>query len=110
MIINDWKPEVRSLLKSLIAAGFEILRGNNGASSLHFGFDRAVFVNHLIACDEASLYVRKDGKTFWLYLVLGNEPGVIVSDYTVSDDLDKVTDSHYEKWSNRKQPTCESPY
>jgi hypothetical protein len=110
-IINDWKPETLSLLNTLTAAGFVLLCGNNGEETFKFDGNLDTFIENLIACDEAALGVRSpEGKRLNLYLVLGNEPGVIVSDYTCDDGLDKVTDIHYETWSGRKQPTTTATY
>lgn len=110
-IINDWKPETRSLLTSLEKAGFVIHSCNNGESRKDYmreGHTLAQFLEELLACDEASLYViNPNGKKLWIYLVLGNEPGVITSDYTCDDGLDAVTDAHCAKWENRTQPTEE---
>lgn len=114
--INDWAPETRSLLRALIKAGFTLLYGNNG----EYGFSyksEAKFITDLTACDEARIKVKgPDGLTRWLYLVYGNEPGVLVSDYSIpaalvgTDLLDAVTEAHYEKWSERKQPTKVGEY
>lgn len=112
MKINNWKPEVQSLLKDLTAAGFSILGGHNGEE--RFGYStraKTEFLANLIACDESHLFVESpDMRKLTLYLVLGNSPGELVSDYTCHDGLDKVTEAHYEKWETRKQPTLEGEY
>lgn len=111
-IINDWEPETRSLLESLVNAGFTLSHGDNGEDRFKFDGDMPRFIENLTACDESHLYIKTPlGKELWLYLVYGNEPGVLVSDYSVcgaaSDVLDVVTEQHYEKWCGRKQPTKE---
>lgn len=108
--INNWKPEVRSLLKSLTDAGIKLEAGHNGAEK--FKFDTlSSFIENLIACDEANLYVQMpDGRKLTLYLVLGNSPGELVSDYTCHLLLDKVTEAHSAKWEGRKQPTKVGAY
>ncbi len=111
--INDWAPEVRSLLTSLVKAGFKLVSGDNGEDDFKFTGNRADFVNNLIACDEASLYVvSPDGKRSWLYLVLGNSPGDLVSDYTYTEGgpLDTVVMAHADKWENRPQPMKDCPW
>ena len=106
-ILNDWTPETTSLFDRLIAAGFTPTSGDNGED--RFKFDeaqKAAFIENLIACDEARLYLRSpDGKKVWIYLVLGNSPGEIASDYVCHDLLDSVIDSHYTEWSEKEQPT-----
>lgn len=109
--INNWKPEVRSLLKSLTDAGCKLERSHNGEDALLFNNNLAAFVEHLIACDEAHLrVVMPDGERRTLYLVLGNSPGELVCDYGCHDLLDKVTDAHYTKWEGRAQPKKTGAY
>ena len=116
--INNWKPEVRSLLRTLEKHGCAIIKGNNGEYSFSFGENRAKFVEDLIACDEAHLYVKgPDGRSRTLFLVLGNSPGEIVSDYSMpagqefgTDVLDKVTEEHAAKWETRSQPKLRGGY
>ncbi len=109
-IINDWVPEVSSLLRTLEKHGFTLLRGNNGEDDFKYSADkRAEFIENLIACDEASLRVEKDGHGFGLFLVLGNDPGELVSDYSAKTDellalLDAPTREHSERWEGRAQP------
>lgn len=107
--INDWTPETTALLDRLIAAGFLPVKSDNGEDTLKWDENnKAAFVEHLIACDEARLYLRApDDRKVWIYLVLGNEPGVIASDYLCHDALDAVVDAHYEEWSGKAQPTKE---
>lgn len=109
-IINDWTPETKSLLKGLTDAGFTLVSGDNGEDRFKFDGDLKKFIDNLTACDESHLYVKSPkGQTLWLYLVLGNEPGVIAADYSMGkiegvDELEAVTQAHYNKWENRKQP------
>lgn len=110
--INDWKPEVRSLIATLAANGCTLVQSDNGEDVMAFADGTmAEFVEHLIACDEAHLRVQMpDGERRTLYLVLGNSPGELVCDYGVHDVLDKVTEAHYNKWEGRKQPTITGEY
>lgn len=105
--INDWAPETNDLIDALLAGGYTPTKGHNGEEGFKFDpANRAAFVDNLTACDESRLYVAcPDGKTRWLYLVLGNCPGEMVSDYLCDDGLDAITSAHYDKWSDRKQPT-----
>lgn len=108
-IQNDWKPEVRSLLRTMTTAGLTLDHCDNGENKTSFAnVNLAGFVDELIACDECSLFVRNpDGKRLWVYLVFGNSPGELVADYTCDPILDSVTTAHYDAWENRKQPTQE---
>lgn len=109
--INDWEPETLSLLTSLTSAGFVLVSGHNGEEKFRFDGDIPKFIANLTACDESHLFVTSStGKKPWLYLVYGNNPGELVSDYVCDTGLDAVVDAHYEKWSGRKQPTKPSTY
>lgn len=110
--INDWVPETKSLLKALIEAGATLSHGDNGEDQFKFDGDLAKFIENLTATDESALYIIVPGreKPLWLSLVYGNEPGVLVSDYTCNDLVDRVTDAHYDKWESRKQPTKTGEY
>lgn len=109
--INDWKPEVKSLIKSLTDAGCELISSNNGEDRMQFKGRISEFVEHLIACDEAQIVVKMpDGMIRTLFLVLGNSPGELVCDYGCHDVLDKITDAHYEKWEGRAQPKLRGAY
>jgi hypothetical protein len=105
-IINDYQPEVESLLQSLIDAGCKIISGSNGGEPFPSTLPKAEFLEELLGADEALLRVETpDGKRKTLYLVYGNEPGVIVNDYHVHPVLDAVCDAHYAKWDGKEQPT-----
>lgn len=115
-MINNWTPETASLIATLKRHGFTIVKGHNGEEGFKLEEGRdgmKKFIANLIACDEAHLYVKGPGsdKLRWLYLVLGNSPGEIVSDFSIpsevnmnDDALDRATSEHYNRWEGRKQP------
>jgi hypothetical protein len=103
--INDWKPETKSLIERLVAAGCRIVSGDNGEEKFYFAEGQVdSFIDNLIACDEARLYVEVNGKNRGLFLVLGNSPGEIVCDYHCDPVLDAVTEAHYAEWELKGQP------
>ena len=113
--INDFRPEIKSLLNRLIAAKFTLVEGDNGEDKFKFDGDLDKFISNLDATDESYLYVRPyvgitvpenaPANTLGIFLVLGNEPGVIASDYTDHPGLSEVIDAHYEEWNDKPQPT-----
>ena len=108
--INDWQPEVKSLLDALVAVGCTLLTGDNGEEQFEFNGDQAKFIENLIACDEASFSVRTPGGHLcWIWIVLGNSPGELVSDYHVDALLDAVTGAHHDKWYGQPQPKKDFP-
>ncbi len=110
MKVYDYNPEVRSLVERLEKAGCKDFEADNCEHrSKESENGREDLIGALTACDEAHLYcVGPKGEKLWLFLVLGNEPGVIACDYTGDSELlDRVTEEHYNEWENREQPIKE---
>lgn len=104
-IINDWYPETRALLDGLIATGCTILSGDNGEDTFDFNGDFVKFIDDLSATDESHLYVKTpNGKRRWIFLVYGNNPGELPSDYIVDAAIDTAVKAHYDKWELIGQP------
>lgn len=117
-IINDWKPEVRSFLRTLVEAGFQLVSADNGEETVKFdGRNHAALIENLVACDEGWLTASLANKyvvgarphNVRFYLLLGNSPGELVADYAynnaIEEECDAVTSAHADKWEGRKQPT-----
>lgn len=124
-MLNDWNPETASLLATLREHGFRIWAGSNGEESFRrdkFTTETA-FLDELLACDEAWLYVTRNAKResvktpgkmvyreYGLFLVMGNSPGELVSDWGIPADADdaqameEATTEHYDKWEGKPQP------
>lgn len=117
-LLNDWKPEIRGLLKRLTDGGCRLVKADNGEYAVDFAKQGITkLIECLDACDEARLYVvDAAGKNRWLYIVLGNSPGEMVSDYSIpegagmEEPFDALLDAHYTEWQSRKQPTKPNPY
>lgn len=107
--INNWEPEVRSLIYTLIRNGFTPVSVDNGETETRYTEDAVnEFISEAIACDEATLIcLSPERKRVGLYLVLGNAPGELVCDYTCHPGLDKVSEEHGKMWFGRPQPTIE---
>lgn len=108
--INDWKPETKSLIRTLQKHGLTISSVDNGESVTNFAdVSLSQFVEETMACDEARLYViTPEGKRKWLYLVYGNSPGELVCDYTISPEIEAAADEHYNLWESKKQPVTQA--
>lgn len=112
-LINDWEPETASLLAILIKHGFNLLTSVNGEDEpvTYNDEQQKKFLEHLTSCDDSHLYVEKDGVKLWLYLVFGNDPGELVSDYSFTDELQKSIDAavleHRDEWEGKQQPKKE---
>lgn len=92
-IINDWRPEVSSFLRTLTKAGFTLVSADNGEEVVGFaGDNQAKLVENLTACDEGWLTASlssPEGTRYRVrfYLVLGNDPGELVCDYNYTPRL-----------------------
>lgn len=105
--INDWVPETKSLFETLQKHGLTILSVDNGENETFFD-DTTLenFVEETMACDEAYLYVRTpSGQKRTVFLVYGNDPGELVCDYGVCEELDDAVRQHYNNWEGKSQPT-----
>ena len=107
---NDFRPETRSLFKTLKFWGFTPYSVNNGEETVKAS-DVSIteFLEETVATDEA--LVRFDyinGKRYSVYLVFGNCPGELVCDSSDFEPLNEATDAHSEKWENRKQSGFDS--
>lgn len=109
MAYKDYRPETRSLFKTLKQKGFTLSAVNNGDEWVKFEtLGAREFLEETVAADEAVVSVRyTDGKRYKIYLVFGNCPGELVCDSSDFDPLTEVVDEHYDKWEDRKQPMME---
>jgi ribosomal protein S5 len=105
--MNDYRPEIRSLLKTLKSNRFVPVSINNGEEIIKAdSMTSRKFLEEIVAVDQVTLLVQNNkGVKCKLFLVYGNEPGVVVCDYTDHPDLEKAVDAHYDAWEGKKQPT-----
>jgi hypothetical protein len=57
----------------------------------------------ILSVDEARLYVidKANEKKEVLFIVLGNESGAAVCDYSCCGKLDTITQAHYDEWEGK---------
>jgi hypothetical protein len=53
------------------------------------------FVETVLSMDEHQCEVKKDGKHYGILIVLGNEPGIAICNYTVHPELDEISSEVY---------------
>ena len=105
--MSKYKEEVNLVLIQLEKFGFEVSSVNNGdeyeaVSNIEEALEQ------ILATDESSVYIKKDGRSFWLSIVLGNEPGVALADYTVNSEIDLVSEMVYDHFNTEnKIPSSE---
>lgn len=73
---------VRRLLAALIGAGYYVKADNGEDPEFVGNIDEMVEV--LFACDSANIFVARDGKKSFIFLVMGNDGYDVVNDYGVS--------------------------
>lgn len=101
---------IGSLLKTIQDHGFELSGvddGDGNATQLKgTPREQRQRAKEIIdSVDESHLYVTKDEKTFWIFIVLGNDPEETVADYTSNAGLDKAFDEFANKWAGKPCPT-----
>lgn len=100
--MNIYERELRSLLDTL--AENEIL-----LKSVHDLEDEMALpetavrakneaIKLIMNLDEAWLFVEAEGRRKGIYLVLGNSPGELVSDYHIDPTLELVLNIHFANW------------
>lgn len=124
-LLNDFRPEVLSLFLTLKKHGFTIRAVYDGEKQTEFTTVSAeAFLEAATGVDECTLRITRNAKKdsvktpgtlvcvrYSLYLVYGNSPGELVSDYGIPADaddaaaLEAATDEHSKKWDGKKQPT-----
>ena len=102
---------MKSLLAKVQTAGFKILAVDDGEESTGFrdmGKREALraATEAATATDEAYVAVQdeKFGNKATLYIVLGNEPCELLTDFTVNATLEIVAQQHYDEWEGRACP------
>lgn len=107
---NDYYPETLSLLTDIVAAGGTITHVDDGGDENIAVTTIEQAAEAVVAVEEASVHGTISGRHFWVYLVLGNEPGVIAADYTANiPELEAAISANADKWEGKPQPTKEVP-
>jgi len=117
--IIDWVRPVQDLLRRIQAAGFDLLRVDNGGDEDENVFhknreaSRKLALEEITATDESRLWIsRKGGRELVVLIVLGNAYHELPADWSVNPDLDKVLEEFSEHWEDRSyreisRHTCE---
>ena len=98
-------PEVREFLEKLIDRGYSLVGYDDGGDEflVHTGdLDEIVEAVHSLL--EFTVELEKDAEFVELFFVLGNEPGIALSDYSssrlLSTEIEEVSDEIYNKYNN----------
>lgn len=125
-ILNDFRPEVRSLLNTLKTHGFTLRAVDDGEELTETkDLPAAEVVKLITGVDQCTLRVTREAKRestktpgtmvfvrYSVALVLGNSPGELMADWSVpshqpdADALDAAANEHGKRWEGRKQPTA----
>lgn len=106
----DWSKPVSSLLTKLQKAGFTIAAVNDGMETFKMDPKKSNLANRkeateiITSVDESGMRVTKGDKSGFVYIVLGNDPEELASDYTDWDELEEVITAHSLQWEGKKCP------
>ena len=74
---------VTALVDHALAEGYE-MSVDDGDNQHPWTRDRAEVIDAIMEADEDRLYLRKDGRTAWVFFVYGNDGWDVICDYNVS--------------------------
>lgn len=97
--MDRYTKEIKEILHSLIVEGCTIVKIDNRREVIETNVLKKA-VEAASAYDEAIIFVKcPDGKERWLLLMLDNDPGLMINDYTCYDLFDKVAKENYNKYN-----------
>ncbi len=108
----NWKPVIKSLLTELIHNGYTIENVDNGEEE-YFTDDIDEATSLIDATDESYLTISKGKTRSCLFIVLGNSPHELVSDFSMPQDKIDAADLEHtlinwsDSWEGRVCPTEE---
>lgn len=85
---------IRQIIRALRAAGWQLGQVEDGGETFDVKTEQEA-IDGITAVDEAWLHVQHtDGRTGYVFFVMGNEPFEVANDYTVnlSDAIDPLTE------------------
>lgn len=96
---HPYYPEMKKLVDRLLANSYELVSASDGEET--YTNDEQAVIDTITSVDISSLNVRHipTGSKTCLMIVLGNEYGCSVADYTGNDKLlETVVHEHYESY------------
>jgi len=84
---------ITAIVEDALARGFTVSVYDGEGFALKRSADKAAILAALCSTDEDKLVFRQPGEPNafgWAYLVYGNEPGVVVSDYTTDERTESI--------------------
>ena len=114
MASYDWSVPVKSLLTIFQVEGFNITAVHDGEEMIQIDqklCKSAILwsaADIIVSVDVSYVLVEKHGMKATLFIVLGNEPEEIVSDYTYTPQLEELLeetiDKYVTQWEGKKCP------
>ncbi len=76
--------EMELFIDSIIEDGYTVDRVVDGGNITTGPFERAELLEIILSVDEITLWLKHNllASPAWVFLVLGNEPGVLIADYS----------------------------
>ena len=114
MASYDWWVPVKSLLTMFQVEGFNITAVHDGEEMIQIDQKlsnhaiRGTAADIIVSVEESYVLIEKQGMKATLFIVLGNEPDEIVSDYTYTPQLEELLeetiDKYVTQWEGKKCP------
>jgi hypothetical protein len=98
---HPYQAEVISLLERLTVK-YDLDSVNDGGELVKVK-NVAEATDSILSVDESHLHVidKSNEKKEVLFIVLGNESGLAVCDYSSCPSLDAITEAHYDEWEGK---------
>ena len=110
----NWSVPVKSLLTMFQVEGFNITDVHDGEEMIQIDQKlsksaiRQTAADIIVSVEESYVLIEKQGMKTILFIVLGNEPDEIVSDYTYTPQLEELLeetiDKYVTQWEGKKCP------
>lgn len=104
MTNHPYYKEVKLILDKLVANGIELVGYNDGEYKDYKTTNLNKILAGVLSVDESEILIKHNDKTGGVFIVLGNEDGLAMSDYSYSinspetgDLLDKIMGEVHEE-------------
>ena len=96
---TNWKKLILSFIQIAKDEGLTLMGACDGEEGMNSTCARSC-AQHIANCDEGNLYFfDKDlNKNLWVFIMLGNEPCEMITDYVCNAKLDAASDKFIDKY------------
>ena len=99
MTPHPYYSEIDNILNLLTDKGYTFVSVDDGGDDDVIVDSHTQALETILSVDCSQLWLSKDSKNYWIDIVLGNEPGVALADYSINDDFDAISEEVYEMFN-----------